>query len=170
MDITVLGAVLRFLVDSASNSYLEFDTSRSYEAGGGEGISGGVTLQGVRVKNVITDETQWFEFVGAGMGMGAGIGDNYSFSTEKFPSFGSRILSGVCSPLWVDFDDLVGLGHIFTVGANAIGGAGVSIICFGEPWGEPTFSSAHMVTEGITVGGIGAGVMAYKGVWSKVDE
>lgn len=169
MDITVLGAVLRYLVDNSSNSYLEFDTSRSYEATGGEALTTGVTWQGVRVKNVLTDETQWYEFVGAGIGIGGGLPAGGSLSSEEFPSFGSRILNGICSPLWLDFDDLTGSGHIFTASASLIGGAGVSIICFGEPWGEPTFASGYMVTEGVVVGGVGAGAMCYKGVWYKVD-
>lgn len=170
MDITVLGAVLRFIVDNASNSYLEFDTSRSYEATGGEAVTAGVTLQGVKVRNVITDESQWFGFNGVGIGLGGGLPAGGSMSTDEFPSFGSRILSGAWSPLWVDFDDLVGNGHIFTAGANVIGGASVSIICFGEPWGDPLIARGHMVTEGVTVGGVGAGVMCYKGYWYKTDD
>ena len=136
MDIKILAEVLKFIVNCASVSNLEFDTSRSYEATGGEAVTGGVTLQGVNVKNVVSGETQWYEFVGAGIGIGGGAPIGGSFSTEDFPSTGSRILAGAASFWGVDFNDLVGAGHIFTLSASVISGQGLSIICFGEPWGD----------------------------------
>jgi len=156
-------------VNRCSNSSLQFSTSKSIELTAGVVASGGVTVQGVCIENIHSGESQWFEFIGGGIGIGAGVEVGVSFSTEDFPSTGSRILEHPF--VWdVNFDDLVGLGHIFTLGSSVLGGQGLSIICFGESWSEPVSANAFLVMEGMTFGlSVGAGVMCYKGHWSKVD-
>ena len=169
MDIKILAEILKTIVAHCSHSGLEFDTSNSIELTGGEAATGGVTLQGVCVKNAFSGESQWYQFAGAGIGIGAGAPLGMTASDSSFPSTGSRILEGPFS--WnVGFDDLVGAGHIFTLSANAVGGQGVSVICFGESLSEPALATAFLVTEGATIGmAAGAGVMCYKGIWYKTD-
>ncbi len=169
MNIKTIAEILKIIVNSCSNSGLEFDTSNSVELTGGELVTGGVTLQGVCVKDVFSGESQWYQFAGAGIGIGGGLPVSMTASDSSFPSTGSRILEGPFS--WnVYFDDLVGAGHIFTLSGSLIGGQGVSILSFGESLGEPALATAYLVSEGVTIGMAGgAGVMAYRGIWYKTD-
>ncbi len=156
------------LIAGANKTTLEFDTSRSYEAEGGEGVQGGITLQGVRIKDTSNGKTQWFEFVGAGMGVGIGLPAGGSISTEDFPSVGIRIIKGPAGWGHINFSDITGWGHVITFSASLIGGVGRSLICFGELGGEPMLSSGYLIYDGIVMGVPGAGIMCYKGYWYQV--
>ena len=155
------------LIANCSKTTLEFDTSRSYEAEGGEGVQGGITLQGVRIKDTGNGETQWFEFVGAGMGIGIGLPAGGSISTDDFPSVGERIIKEPAGWGHINFSDITGWGHIITVSAALVGGVGRSLICFGEV-GDPLLSTGYLFYDGIVMGTPGAGIMCYKGYWYKV--
>jgi hypothetical protein len=167
MFFEVLVQLLKILT-SCNKTTLNFETSRGCDAEGGEGIQGGVTLQGVLIKDTGNGKIQWFEFVGAGMGIGIGLPAGGSISTEDFPSVGETIIKGVAGWGHINFSDLTGSGHIITISASLIGGIGRSLICFGEPIGDPLLSTGHLFYDGIVMGTPGAGIMCYKGAWYKV--
>lgn len=169
MDIKILLAVIELLAKLNMTS-LKFDTSQSAEATGGEGVQGGVTLQGVKIKNTKKEnDYQWFEFVGIGMGVGIGLPVGVSLSTEDFPSSGSHLMKNPFRVIFsLDYDDLPGMGHIITFSAVLVGGKGYSLILFNE-FLDPIAFKAALVCEGIVAGTPNNGIMCYKGVWRKAN-
>lgn len=170
MTFKILQAIIKFL-DKLFVSNLDFDTSRGVEVSAGEGPSAGITVQGVRVKDLGDEEkTQWFDFVGGGVGFSIGTGVGVSISTADMPSAGTRILKNPFRVVFgLDFDDLEGIGSVFTFSAAYLGGKGYSLILFNE-FLDPIGFKAAVFTEGIFMGTPGTGIMLYKGVWRKVDE
>jgi hypothetical protein len=166
MDIKILMGVLGMMAKLNMTS-LKFDGSRSFEATGGEGVTGGVTLQGVKMINKKNDETQWFEFIGGGIGVGIGLPAGGSFSDESFPSSGTHLMKNPFRVIFtLDFDDLPGVSHIITFSANLVGGEGFSLILFNEFLDAIAFKAA-LFCRGIVVGTPGVGIMCYKGIWRK---
>jgi hypothetical protein len=154
------------LIANCSKTTLVYQSSRGVDIEGGEGIQGGSTLQGVLIKDTGNGESQWLNFLGAGIGTGFGAPVGGSISTENFPSVGDRIIKGPAGWGRINFNDLTGLGHIVTISASLVGGVGISLACFGEV-GDPMLSTGYLVYGGILTGTPGTGIMCYKGHWSK---
>ena len=152
-----------------SQTKLYIDATRAVEVTGGAVASGGVTVQGVKVKNTANGKDQWYEFVGVGLGVSLGPSMGASFSAESLNEWGGSILKGPAGFGTINFDDLTGSSHIFSISAAALetkaNGIGVSLVTFGEVAGEAPLCSALTAFAGTMIAVPGAGIMCYKGAW-----
>ena len=159
------------ILGMVGSTSLHFDANRSVEVTGGAAANGGVTVQGLRV--VDGGKSQWFEFIGAGGGVGIGLPVSGSFSDESFKTWGGPIFKGPAGFGKINFNDLTGQAHVFSLSAACLEintkGIGLSIVTFGEIGAEPLMCSAFTIFAGTMITPSGAGAMAYKGAWYKVN-
>lgn len=151
-------------------STIQFVTSAGVEATGGEAFTGGVTVQGIQLKDNVRGKTKWLTFYGAGAGLGLGFPIGGSMSTPDFPSFGSKILKGPTNWGALELTDLIGgLGQIWVVGAGAGVGVSGSLVFFNTivpPPVPPVLFKAALWVEGVSLASPGVGFMGYAGVWT----
>ena len=161
------------LVADLRPSTIEFVTSAGAEATGGEAFTGGVTIQGIKLKDHRVGKTKWLTFWGAGGGVGLGTPIGGSMSTPDFPSFGSRVLRGPTNWGTLELTDLIGgLGQIWAFGGGAGVGYTGSLIFFNSlvpPPLPPVVFKAALWVEGITIASPGVGCMGYAGIWTLED-
>lgn len=158
------------LVADLRPSTIEFVTSAGVEGTGGEGVTGGVTIQGIQLKDKSNGKLKWLTFYGAGAGVGLGIPVGGSVSTPDFPSFGSSVLRGLTNWGKLELSDLIGgLGQIWAMSAAAGPGVSGSLIFFNTvvpPPLPPVIFKAALWLEGVTIASPGVGVMGYTGIWT----
>ncbi len=162
------------IIGMVGTTTITMDANRGVEITGGAGVSGGLTVQGIELVDSSNSKRQWFEFVGAGIGVGLGPIVGGSFSDESFATLSGPVLKGPGGWGKINFDDLTGLGHVFSISAAAIEskgkGVGLSLVTMGEVGGEPLLCSGFVVFAGTMIAVPGAGAMVYKGTWRKVDK
>jgi hypothetical protein len=153
------------IVFASRKTTLKVVSNSSIEAAHGKG---GLTTATYEFKDSSNDETITLQFDGVGIGLSVGPPTGASWSHADFPSWSSAVYDGP-RPNWssLKVGDLAGLGHIITVSAAIIGGVGQSLCLFNELIDGAVFEAVCM-SEGISLGTPGAGVMCYKGVWRKV--
>lgn len=161
------------LLTLCSKTTLYLNANRGVEVTGGAAVNGGVTVQGIELRDTSNGKSQWFEFIGAGIGAGIGLPLSGSFSDESFETWGGTIIKGPAGFGKINFDDLTGLGHVFSISAACLEvnkkGIGLTIVTMGETGGEPLLCSAFTIFAGTMITPTGAGAMGYKGHWRKVD-
>lgn len=158
----------------SSKTTLYLNANRGVEITGGTAVNGGVTVQGIELTDSSNSTSQWFEFIGAGMGAGIGLPLSGSFSDESFDTWGGTIYKGPAGFGKINFDDITGQGHVFSLSASVLEvntkGIGLSIVTMGEVGGEPLLCSAFTIFAGTMITPTGVGAMGYKGIWRKVEK
>ena len=158
-------------IAKSQKSTLYLDCSRGAEVSGGP-IAG--TVGGIRIKDSSNSTEQWFEFGGLGTGLSIGLPAGFSFSDESFDTWGGPLYKGPSGFGKLNYNDLVGAGHLITISASRIEdggkGLGLSIVTMGETYGEAALCSAVTIFAGTMITMPGAGAYVYKGMWRKVDK
>ena len=169
MTTEILKALLELAKSQKTTLYL--DSSRCAEVSGGV-IAGAVG--GILLKDSSNSTEQWFEFGGLGVGVSIGLPAGFSYSDEGYDTWGGPIYKGPMGFGKLNFDDLVGAGHLITISAARIQeggkGIGLSIVTMNESYGEMLACSALTIFAGTMIASPGAGAYVYKGIWRKVDK
>ncbi len=168
----MLQIILAMLVLAKSQkSTLYLDCSRGAEVSGGP-IAGAVG--GIRIKDSSDSTEQWFEFGGLGVGVSIGLPAGFSYSDESYDTWGGPLYKGPSGWGKLNYNDLVGAGHLITISASRIEdggkGLGLSIVTLGEVHSEAVLCSAVTIFAGTMIMSPGAGAYVYKGMWRKVDK
>lgn len=145
-------------------------TALWYDTGASIEISDGpmaVTVQSVTIEHD-NGSKQNFSFSGAGIGISGPLPGGISISSESFPSTGGNIRRGPAVWGTLEFDDLVGPGHIISVSFAAGPGGCVGILLFGEIIDFLLFTGATWFACH-ELGTSSLGIVCYKGLWRKDD-
>lgn len=147
-------------------STLYLDCSRCAEVSGGP-VAGAVG--GIRIKDSSDSTEQWFEFGGLGVGVSIGLPAGFSYSDEGYTTWGGPLYKVPCGFGKLNYNDLVGAGHLITISASRIEdedqGLGLSIVTLGEVHGEAALCSAVTIFAGTMITMPGAAAYVYKGMW-----
>lgn len=169
MTLEIILALIELAKSQKTTLYL--DSSRCAEVSGGP-IAGAVG--GILIKDSSDSSQQWFEFGGLGVGLSIGLPAGFSYSDEGYDTWGGPLYKGPSGFGKLNFDDLVGAGHLITISGSRIQdsgkGIGLSIVTLGEAYGEAVLCSAVTIFAGTMIMTPGAGAYVYKGIWRKVDK